>query len=58
MINYFKGSELCGDGIKVGKEQCDDGNQVGGDGCSEYCKIENNYKCSGGNSTHKDTCSI
>lgn len=40
--------EVCGDGKNMGLVECDDGNRVNQDGCSSDCKIERNYRCSGG----------
>ena len=52
-------SSIWGDGYKTGTEACDDGNANGGDGWSSDCTIiESNYKCTGGSSSSKDTCSL
>ena len=37
-------------------EACDDGNTINGDGCSSTCMVEENWSCSGGSPTNKDTC--
>ncbi|CDW87712.1 lipoprotein [Stylonychia lemnae] len=52
-------SEICGDGIKFDlsvSTYCDDGNVNAGDGCNANCLIENGFSCSGGSTTHYDTC--
>ena len=46
--------EVCGKGFNLGGVQCDDGNKVNDDGWSEYWKVEVDWMCSGGNSTHPD----
>ena len=38
-------SEICGDGISLGRMQCDDGNIIDGDGCSSSCSIETGFTC-------------
>ncbi|EAR86241.2 myxococcus cysteine-rich repeat protein (macronuclear) [Tetrahymena thermophila SB210] len=49
--------ETCGKGYRINDElQCDDGNLINGDGCDSNCKIEPNFKCSGGSPTSKDVC--
>ena len=49
-------SEICGDGIRFNNRSSywDDGNVVDGDGWSSKCKVEPQFKCSGGNSTTID----
>ena len=47
-----------GDGLRKGIEEWDDGNEINGDGCSNLCKVEDEYVCSGGTITTKDTCLI
>ena len=37
-------------------EACDDGNLIDGDGCNSTCMVEENWSCSGGSPTNKDTC--
>ena len=53
IYNYI---EKCGDGRNLQINECDDGNTNNGDGCSKDCKIEQNFKCSGGNITNPDKC--
>ncbi len=36
-------SEICGDGLVVGREQCDDGNLQSGDGCNNQCQLETGW---------------
>ena len=48
--------EAWGDGYDMGFLECDDGNTISGDGCDQYCMIETNYSCTGGNETTPDTC--
>ena len=46
-----------GDGFRAGSEVCDDGNTVAADGWESTClAITNQYVCSGGTPTTKDTC--
>ena len=51
--------EKWGDGTRFNTNStyCDDGNNSDGDGWSSLWSIESDWKCSGGNSTHKDTWS-
>ena len=49
-------SEICGDGLNLGRYKCDDGNRVDGDGCSSKCEIEEGFACSGGNYISPDHC--
>ncbi len=42
--------------MRNGGEECDDGNRNNGDGCSSACRIEPNFKCTGGNSRFRDKC--
>ena len=49
--------EVCGDGIRYSSQhECDDGNSENGDGCAETCSVEENYVCSGGDSSSADIC--
>lgn len=48
--------ERCGDGLNFGMLECDDGNNIDGDGCSSECKVEKNWKCSGGSTISRDQC--
>ena len=48
--------ESWGDGFDMGFLECDDGNTASGDGCDQYCMIETNYICTGGNETSPDVC--
>lgn len=36
---------------------CDDGGVLAGDGCSDTCQTETGFKCSGGTTKNRDTCS-
>ena len=49
---------VCGNEKVEGTEECDDGNKDNGDGCDEYCKVEDNWECSGSPSvcTQKPYC--
>lgn len=38
-----KASQVCGDGLIVGKEVCDDGNLIDGDGCNAACSAATCY---------------
>lgn len=38
-----KASQVCGDGLIVGKEVCDDGNLIDGDGCNATCAAATCY---------------
>ena len=51
-----KWKEIWGDGIRFNSNSsyCDDGNNINDDGWDSICKVESNWKCFGGNSTHKD----
>jgi len=51
-------SSVCGNEKIEYIEQCDDGNRDNGDGCDEYCKVEDNWECSGSPSvcTQKPYC--
>ena len=50
-----KCAEICGDGVRR-NDECDDGNNRDGDGCSSQCKIEDEWRCSGGGKYSTDTC--
>ena len=41
---------------RLTSDYCDDDNHVNGDGCDASCKRETGYTCTGGDATHKDTC--
>jgi len=53
-------TQICGDGrimnTRPSSSYCDDGGLVNGDGCSSTCQVETGFKCSGGTSSSKDTC--
>ena len=53
-------SEICGDGKRFNSRSSywDDANVVDGDGWSSKCKVEPQFKCSGGNSTTFDVCTL
>ena len=47
--------ERWGKGFNLGFLEWDDGNLINGDGWSSSCKVDLNFRWSGGNSTTKDT---
>ena len=40
----------------MGEYECDDGNRADFDGCSGECRVEEGFRCQGGNPTQKDNC--
>ena len=57
--------DICGDGARYNHImasslsyylECDDGNLIDGDGCSSDCKLEPNYRCTGGSFDSPDKC--
>ncbi|XP_052790398.1 pappalysin-1-like isoform X2 [Mya arenaria] len=44
---YTHGAAFCGNGLVDSGEECDDGNAADGDGCTLYCRLEDNFRCTG-----------
>lgn len=53
--NAWVDPPTCGNGFRIDPEKWDDENYIDGDGCSSTCSIEDDYICTGGSSTNKDT---
>ena len=46
-------TEICGDGLVIGKEQCDDGNLSEKDGCNQLCQLEPGWEWTNGSLREK-----
>eukprot|EP00347_Sterkiella_histriomuscorum_P013046 403366220 len=49
-------TEVCGDGLNMGRKACDDGGVSPRDGCGFQCAVETGWTCSGGTSSKADNC--